>query len=119
MHVAGFRFDIQRLAQLVREKRGMRTLRDIGQELQLSISTLSRIEREHFPPDWHTLFILSKWLDIHPGEFLVSDEDSDQNDLSIQLRAARNMSSESALALMEAVKAMYETMNASRAKENG
>ncbi len=105
----GYRFDIQTFAKMVREKRGSRTLREIAQELDMSIATLSRIENAKFPPDPDNYGIICYWLKVNPGIFYVLDQQSDNDDpIMIQLRATQKMSAETANAFMDLFRAAYE-----------
>lgn len=55
--------DQPRLIGLIRLKRGNCGLREIAHELQISASTLSRIERGH-TPDLETFARLCQWLGV-------------------------------------------------------
>lgn len=64
--------DIQKLAALVRTKRGKRGLRETAQEIgDVSISTLSRVESGKIP-DIGTFLRLCRWLSVSP-ELFVSE----------------------------------------------
>jgi UDP-N-acetylglucosamine 1-carboxyvinyltransferase len=62
--------DTQHLAQLVKSKRGERSLRDIAQEIgEISPATLSRIENGKML-DVETFLRLCDWLQIAPQQFI-------------------------------------------------
>lgn len=109
--------DSERLAAMVRTKRGSRGLREIAAELgNVSPSTLSRIENEKMP-DMETFLLLCDWLRVPPGEFL---KDTDNNEVSseldmservvIQLRADKSLDPAIANALASLVKAAYRDL---------
>lgn len=65
-----------KLAKLVRLKRGSTGLRDTAEEIgNISPATLSRVENGNLP-DMLTFIALCNWLDIHPGELFLSDDQS-------------------------------------------
>ena len=66
----GSYLDIERLASLVRSKRGSRGLRETAQEIgNVSPSTISRVENGKIP-DMDTFLAICDWLEIHPIEFI-------------------------------------------------
>lgn len=105
MSAPGYKFDIKRLAQRVREKRGDRPLRDISAELDVSISVLSRIENAKMP-DFHNFGILCRWVGDNPGDYFIVD-DSANDSMSVQLRAAKLMSRETVDGVLELIRAAY------------
>lgn len=99
-------FDIARLAKAVRAKRGERSLREIASEVQVSYSTLSRVEGGN-PPDVYNLTLIFDWLNANPADYFILNPERDQDALSVQLRAMQGMSAETARALMDVVRAVY------------
>jgi hypothetical protein len=100
------KFNRQLFGQRVREKRGTRSLREVSDELQnqISPSTLSRIENGKLP-DVHNLVAIWDWLGDDFSLFILSDDKDDP--IVGQLRAAQNMSAETASAFMEIIRAAY------------
>ncbi len=102
----GYKLDRQLLAQRVREKRGERSLRDLAEELGIGIATLSRIENAKLP-DFHNFGAICYWLGDNPAMYFQLDEGDNADPLTGQLRAAQNMSGETAKAFMEIIRAAY------------
>lgn len=100
-------FNIEKLAQDVREKRGDRTMREIEAEVGIPISTLSRVERGKYP-DYDNLSLICDWLGTSPGDYFRSLSQNKDDSLKTQLRAAQKMSAETAAALMDLIHAAYE-----------
>jgi transcriptional regulator with XRE-family HTH domain len=103
----GYKLDLELLAKRVREKRGNRSLRDISAELDIGIAVLSRVENSRLPPDYHNFGILCRWLGAHPGDFFIIEDNESDDSLAIQLRAAKDMSAETAEAFTEIIRAAY------------
>ncbi len=99
------RFKNELFGKRVREKRGDRSLRTVAAELGISIATLSRIENGKLP-DVYNLAEIFYWLGDNPANYFILEE-RDDNDLTIQLRAAQAMSAETAGAFMEIIRAAY------------
>lgn len=57
------------IGPLVREKRGVRGIREAAAEIGISYATLSRIENGKVP-DLETFSKICQWLGIDPGEIL-------------------------------------------------
>lgn len=51
------------IGRMVRERRGVRSVRDVAPEIGVSAATVSRIERGH-PPDFGTLSKAFSWLGV-------------------------------------------------------
>jgi DNA-binding Xre family transcriptional regulator len=60
---------LQTLGTRVLEKRGSRGVRETAREIEISHSTLSRVERG-FLPDLETFSKICKWLEISPADVL-------------------------------------------------
>ena len=98
------KFNTQLLAERVREKRGDRSLRAIVDETGLSIATLSRLERGHYP-DMYNFGLLIEWLGDDPSIYFEPDHADDP--IIGQLRAARQISTGTSQALMDVIQAAY------------
>ena len=97
---------LEQLGMAIKEKRGNRGLREIAKEMKVSHTTLSRIESGK-QPDLETFSKICHWLDISPADVLdfkgsaSSNLDTQNNlksshTLSVQFRAERNLSPETA-----------------------
>lgn len=105
----------ERLANLVRSKRGSRGLRETAKEIgNLSPSTISRVENGK-TPDMDTFLALCNWLEIPPAELMKNTEDQENlstpEAISIQLRADKNLEPAIADALASLVKAAYKDLS--------
>jgi DNA-binding XRE family transcriptional regulator len=107
--------DRQRLARDVRAKRGKRSLRDIGQELGVGHNTIARLESGNYVNTFNLEVVLS-WLGTNPADYFIVDND-DRNPFSVQLRAMQSMSTETASALMDVIRAVYEQILAEAGEE--
>ena len=113
----GSSLNMERLATLVRTKRGTKGLRETAREIgQVSPSTLSRVENSKMP-DMETFLRLCDWLQVPPAELIENSEDlqtSTEIDASeaiaIQLRADKNLEPATANALAALVKAAYRDL---------
>lgn len=100
------KFNHDLLAKRVREKRAKQSLRDLAEELQISTATLSRVENGKLP-DVYNLGILLGWLGDDPSDYFYADREDTDDPIMGQLRAAQNISVETAEAFMEAIRAAY------------
>ncbi|MCC6613396.1 MAG: helix-turn-helix transcriptional regulator [Anaerolineae bacterium] len=112
----GFRLNLELLGKRVREKRGKRSLREISAELDIGIAVLSRVENAKLLPDYHNFGVLCHWLGDHPGEYFIINDEDTTDPLTTQLRAAKNMSLETATAFAEIIRAAYEQVLEQTAK---
>lgn len=71
-----YQIDIPRLAALLREHRGRRSLRAVQNECGVSQSTLSRIENGWTNIDLPTFLAVCSWVQIHPAD-LITDTIAD------------------------------------------
>lgn len=105
--------DIERLASLVRKKRGSRGLRETAAESgQLSPSTLSRVENGKIP-DLETFLALCNWLGISPAEFFNTEKDRQANTpeaIALHLQADPHLDPAIANALAALIKAAYRDL---------
>lgn len=129
------RLAIEKLAALVKSKRGNNGLRATASEIgEISASTLSRIEQGKMP-DLDTFMRLCDWLEVNPEKFFKSDnkiETSQSEDhlpvlsptmstteaIEVHLRADRELDPETALALANMVKAAYNAIRAGKLGRN-
>ena len=94
---------LQNLSSIVRERRGVRGLREVAREIGTSPATLSRIEAGKMP-DLTTFGKLCRWLEIDPSELLgiPKPEASLRSEPVVavaHLRAKREISPDTARAL--------------------
>lgn len=104
-----------KLATLVRSKRGKRGLRETAKEIgKVSPSTISRVENGK-TPDMETFLALCDWLEVPPAELINSAEEKNESDtpeaIAIQLRADKNLDPAIADALASLVKAAYKDLS--------
>lgn len=108
--------NIEKLARLVRAKRGASGLRIIAQAIteefgDMSVSTLSRVENGRVP-DMETFLRLCDWLKVPAGELLMVEGHDEQSESTFErvvtlLRADRNLEPAIAQALVEVIRAVY------------
>lgn len=113
--------DTERLASLVKTKRGSRGLRDTAKEIgNVSPSTISRVENGK-TPDMETFLALCDWLEVPPAELIKNTEEEETLDtpdaISIQLRADKNLDPAIANALASLVKAAYKDLSGKKEEE--
>lgn len=124
--------NIDKLARLVRAKRGERVLRTVSQEIlegfgEVSPSTLSRVENGR-APDMETFLRLCDWLQV-PAAQLIEVEGAQLSDkvtpegtqlwgavttlesIALQIRADKSLDEKTALALVEVIRAVYRGSN--------
>lgn len=70
-----YQIDISQLSALLRERRGMRSLRIVATESGVSPATLSRLEHAQRAPDMPTFLAVCSWLGVHPAD-LITDTDA-------------------------------------------
>ncbi|WP_414575805.1 helix-turn-helix domain-containing protein [Anabaena sp. CCY 9402-a] len=106
--------DIEKLASLVRKKRGSKGLRETAAEIgNVSPSTLSRVESSKMP-DMDTFLALCNWLKVPPAELFRTTEENQLDTpeaIAIQLRADKNLEPAIANALASLVKAAYRDLS--------
>jgi transcriptional regulator with XRE-family HTH domain len=119
--------DIQRLAALLRTRRGPRGLRAVADEIskkfgRVSASTLSRVEQGNVP-DLETFMHLCAWLDVSADSF--SDRFKNQKTglyeslavpeaIEAHLRADRTLPSEAIDALSKMIRYAYSAAQADK-----
>ncbi|MEH2333973.1 helix-turn-helix domain-containing protein [Nostoc sp.] len=103
--------DTNRLAALVRNKRGNKGLREISAKIgNVSPSTLSRIENGSIP-DMETFIALCNWLKVPPGDLFLTDQqelelDTEQ-EIVLLILGDKRLDSDTAYALSQIIKATY------------
>jgi len=111
---------LSRLPALIKAKRREKQLglRAAAQESGVSPSTLSRVERgiSTSLPDTETLAKLSVWLNISLDDMLIQDKSKTESQapnpttpeiVEVHLRADKNLSSDTAKALADMFKLLY------------
>ena len=101
------RITLQNLGSIVRERRGVRGLREVAREIGTSPATLSRIEAGKLP-DLTTFGKLCRWLEIEPSELLgipkpKATRGSEPVVAVAHLRAKREIGPETARALANVI----------------
>lgn len=103
--------DIVKFAQLVKNKRGKRNLRDIANEIgEVSISTLSRIEQGKIP-DLSTYMKICEWLEVSTSEFESNPKTTEKNhkqEIFFHLRADQSLSQDVSDALAKMIELAYK-----------
>lgn len=107
--------DMEKLANLVRNKRLTRGLRETAKEIgNVSPSTISRVENGK-TPDMETFLALCDWLQVPAAELIKNTEDEKAPNtpeaITIQLRADRNLDPAIANALASLVTAAYKDLS--------
>jgi len=99
--------DIEKLSQMVKNRRGTKNLREIAAEIgDVSISTLSRIEQGKVP-DLDTFLKICEWLGVPSTDFTSEAsvcEDDHKTNVLYHLRADRNLDPE----IVESIAKMIE-----------
>ena len=96
------------IGSLVKSKRGGKGIREVAREVGISPATLSRIENGKIP-DLNTFSKLCSWLKLDAGEILgcsipkEAGTTSDEDVISVHLRAERVQDPEIAEALTEMI----------------
>ena len=63
------KLSLTRIGPVLRERRGVRGIREVATEIGISYATLSRVENGKLP-DLQTFSKICKWLELDPGEIL-------------------------------------------------
>jgi len=105
--------DTEMLSQMVRSKRGNRTLRETASEIgEISAPTLSRIEQGNVP-DVDTFLRLCNWLQVPADTFNFSEdsqkETSIEKDLIVHLRADKTLPKDVVDSLVTMISLAYKT----------
>lgn len=109
------KINIEKFAQLVKNKRGKTNLRDIANEIgNVSISTLSRIEQGKIP-DLSTFIKICEWLEVTPNEFALNTEKKKRGhkeEIFFHLRADQSLSQDVSDALTKMIEIAYKNSEA-------
>ncbi|MEO8393350.1 MAG: helix-turn-helix transcriptional regulator [Chloroflexota bacterium] len=123
---------MQELATQLRERRGKRGLREVAQEIgEVSASTLSRIEQGKLP-DLDTFVRICRWLGVSMETFIIGkqndsqegnksvgiDELSNQQTITVHLRADRTLDPKTAKALAKLIQLAYEAIERDEIEED-
>lgn len=102
---------LEQLGIALKEKRGSRGIREVAKEINISPATLSRIETGK-QPDLETFTKACRWLNINPSDVLnfadsqnnsSNIDDSTPHSFSVQFRAEKTLSPETAKRLGEMI----------------
>jgi transcriptional regulator with XRE-family HTH domain len=105
---------IKDLADKLRAKRGDRSLRDVAKEIDVSFSTLNRVEQGRVP-DLDTFAKICSWLQVSPSTFMIDQTKADsaedaQEKVYAHLRADRTLPTETSESLIKMIKHVYLSM---------
>jgi len=107
-----FYLDIQIFSDLIRAKRGHRSLREIALITGISPSTISRVERGTVP-DVATFLGLCDWLDVPPAEFIKNTQASgkiaDCAAICVKLRTDKRLKDGVGNAIATLIEAFYSS----------
>lgn len=117
--------DIEKLSQMLKNKRGNRNLREVAEEIKnevgvVSISTLSRIEQGKIP-DLATYMKLCEWLNVSPEEFTFrkkKEEESKMEKIFSHIRSDQSLPSEVSDALTKMIELAYKNSELSKKKKS-
>jgi transcriptional regulator with XRE-family HTH domain len=106
--------DMKKLANLVRNKRLTRGLRETSKEIgNVSPSTISRVENGKVP-DIENFLALCDWLEVPAAELIKNTQDKKEinipEQISFILRADSNLNPAIASALASLIKAAYKDL---------
>ena len=106
------------IGPLVREKRGIKGIRETAAEIGISYATLSRVENGKVP-DLETFSKICQWLKIDPGEILgcerkKSDKTKEGTTVLAHFRSDKDLAPETISALTELVMRARNMIEASR-----
>lgn len=106
------RLTLESLKQKLVEKRGTRGIREVADEIQVSPSTLSRVERG-FLPDLETFAKICKWLNVDPGEVLGIKPSDQRNSIAVHFKKDQEINDTTAQSLAEMIKHAYRAFSVS------
>lgn len=97
------RTSLGNLGRKIANKRGDQGLRATAKEIDISSSTLSRIENGHLP-DLETFKKICDWLEVNPGDVLGSKATNNEiNRASIHFKVNKTLDPTIAKALAEMI----------------
>lgn len=113
--------DVAVLGERLKRMRKARevTLKDVAERTEISIATLSRIERgDAKSVDSPTLLALAKWIGADASEFVerpdletgkVAEQHTTPDVVELHLRADKNLDKRTAIALAKMFRAAYDS----------
>lgn len=91
--------EVEKLGQMVVERRGTLGVRAAAKEIGISPATLSRVENGHVP-DLTTFAAICRWLGADPSQFLgMQPAQSTKGSATVHLRKKKTTSVDTATAL--------------------
>ncbi len=104
-----YSLNTEKLSRLVKVKRVGKSLREVTNEIGVSPSTLSRVERGSLP-DVDTFLALCNWLEVAPREFFTNGENqiSTLDAIAILINGDEKLPDELKKALIKIIKATYK-----------
>lgn len=107
---------LQALGRKLEEKRGNRGIREVANDIGISHSTLSRVERGYLP-DLETFSKICKWLNVDPGEVLgVKTTVTTTPKIAVHFRKDQTLSLGTAQALAQMILAAQRALMLSEEK---
>ncbi len=105
----GTTLNTQKFSTMVKSKRGNIGLRALAAQIQISASTLSRIEQGNLP-DIETYMKICEWLEVSPEYFTIQTESEDKARTNVvaHLRADKSLPPETAEALIRMINLAYD-----------
>lgn len=105
----GTTLNTEKFSTMVKSKRGNQGLRALAGEIQISASTLSRIEQGNLP-DIETYMKICEWLKVSPEYFTIQteSENNPRNNVVAHLRADKDLPPETAEALIRMINLAYD-----------
>lgn len=108
---------LQTLGTKVLEKRGVRGVRDVAEEIKISPATLSRVENGHVP-DLQTFKKICAWLNVEPGEILgVNPSGSARSQAAVHFRKKQALSPKTAKSLANMIVAAQRYISFEETRE--
>ena len=105
--------DVYLLAQLIRQKQGDKSLRELERATGVGASTFSRL-LHYKNPDIDTFLSICDWLEVSPGELFKNTDDATPNKLVLESLEAQliqdsSISSDFAHALINLIAAYRDS----------
>jgi transcriptional regulator with XRE-family HTH domain len=104
--------DLDQLGAMLRERRGLLSLRQAAAEVGVSFSTLTRVEAGA-QPDLTSFMLLCAWLGVAPSQFLgpIAEREVAPIDEAIaHLSADPRLEPEATSKIVEVLRGMYEVL---------
>ncbi|GGD11374.1 helix-turn-helix domain-containing protein [Hyunsoonleella pacifica] len=103
--------DTIKFSEMIKSKRGKTGLRKLADEINISASTLSRIEQGNLP-DIDTYLKICNWLEVSSEYFVLGRENSDidsHKGVIAHLRADKTLPPTTSEALIQMINLAYES----------